>query len=122
MFAVIRTGGKQHRVVANDRIVIEKIAGEPGEVVAFDDVLMLSPDEGAPLIGAAVPAEARVFAHVVRQERGPKIIIFKKRRRKHYRRKNGHRQSLTVVKIASISATGEAPAESKMFAVKFITT
>lgn len=113
MFAVIRTGGKQHRVVANDRIVIEKIEGQPGELVAFEDVLMLSQEGQAPLIGAAVPAEARVFARVVSQERGPKIIVFKKRRRKHYRRKKGHRQHLTVVKIAAISASGEAPATAE---------
>ena len=110
MFAVIRTGGKQHRVAENDRIVIERLDGEPGDLVAFDQVLMLAPDGEEPLIGAAVPSEARVFGRVLAQTRGPKLIIFKKRRRKNSRRMRGHRQDLTEVRISAISATGEAEA------------
>jgi large subunit ribosomal protein L21 len=110
MFAVIRTGGKQHRVAENDHIVIERLAGEPGDLIAFDQILMLATDGEEPLIGAAVPSEARVFGRVLAQTRGPKLIIFKKRRRKNSRRTRGHRQDLTEVRISAISASGEAEA------------
>jgi large subunit ribosomal protein L21 len=110
MFAVIRTGGKQHRVAANERITVERLDGEPGAAIAFDDVLMLAGDGEAPRVGAAVPATARVFAEVVEQTRGPKLLVFKKKRRKNHRRLNGHRQDLTVVRITGVSASGEAPA------------
>jgi large subunit ribosomal protein L21 len=110
MFAVIRSGGKQHRVAENDRIVIERLAVEPGDLVAFDQVLMLAEDGKAPLVGAAVPPEARVFGRVLEHPRGPKLIIFKKKRRKNHRRTRGHRQDLTAVRIASISLTGDASA------------
>jgi large subunit ribosomal protein L21 len=109
MFAVIRSGGKQHRVSENDRIVVERLRGEPGDLVTFDDVLMLA-GEGDPLIGSSVPSEARVFGRVLAQTRGPKLIIFKKKRRKNYRRTRGHRQDLTEVRIASISIDGAEPA------------
>jgi large subunit ribosomal protein L21 len=110
MFAVIRSGGKQHRVAENDRIVIERLAAEPGDLVTFDQVLMLAEDGKAPLVGGAVPPEARVFGRVLEQTRGPKLIIFKKKRRKNHRRTKGHRQDLTAVRIASISLTGDAAA------------
>ncbi len=110
MFAVIRTGGKQHRVTENDRIVVERLKVEPGDLVAFDEVLMLAEDGKEPLAGASVPGEARVFGRVLEQTRGPKLIIFKKKRRKNHRRTKGHRQDLTAVRIASISATGDAAA------------
>lgn len=112
MFAVIRTGGKQHRVAENDRITVERLAAEPGDLVVFNEVLMLAEDGQDPLIGSAVPGEARVFGRVLTQTRGPKLIIFKKKRRKNHRRTRGHRQDLTEVRIASISATGE-PAEAE---------
>jgi large subunit ribosomal protein L21 len=112
MFAVIRTGGKQHRVAENDRIVVERLGGEAGDLVAFDQVLMLAEDGKEPLVGAAVPAEARVFGRVLEQTRGPKLIVFKKKRRKNYRRTHGHRQDLTAVRIVSISASGAFEAEA----------
>lgn len=115
MFAVISTGGKQHRVADNDGIVIERLDADSGDLVAFDQVLMLAEDGEAPLVGAAVPREARVFGRVLEQTRGPKLLIFKKKRRKNHRRTRGHRQHLTAVRIVSISATGafseEAAAE-----------
>jgi large subunit ribosomal protein L21 len=110
MFAVIRTGGKQHRVAENDRIVVERLNAEPGDLVAFDKVLMLAEDGKELLVGSAVPGEARVFGRVLEQTRGPKLIIFKKKRRKNHRRTKGHRQDLTAVRIASISPTGDAAA------------
>jgi large subunit ribosomal protein L21 len=109
MFAVIRTGGKQHRVVENDRITVERLPGAPGDVVAFSDVLMLGSNGSAPLVGATMPQGARVFGEVVAQKRSDKVLVFKKKRRKNHRRLNGHRQYVTVVRIASISATGKAP-------------
>ena len=112
MFAVIRTGGKQHRVAENDRIVVERLDAEAGDLVAFDQVLMLAEDGKEPLFGAAVPSEARVFGRVLEQTRGPKLIVFKKKRRKNYRRTKGHRQDLTAVRVASISPTGAFEAEA----------
>ncbi|QNT69280.1 50S ribosomal protein L21 [Defluviicoccus vanus] len=121
MFAVIRTGGKQHRVAANDRIVIERLTADAGDAVEFDDIIMLAPDGEAPLVGDAVPDAARVFGKVVEQTRGPKLLIFKKKRRKNHRRMRGHRQDLTVVKISGVSLDGSVPvaaaAEAPMAAV-----
>ena len=101
MYAVIKTGGKQYRVAANDVLEIEKVAGEAGTTVEFGEVLMLGGDSGAK-IGAPFISGAKVLAEVVEQGRGPKVIAFKKRRRKNSRRKRGHRQELTTVKITSI--------------------
>jgi large subunit ribosomal protein L21 len=112
MFAVIRTGGKQHRLAENDRIVIERLDAEAGDLVTFDQVLMLAEDGKEPLLGAAVPSEARIFGRVLEQARGAKVIVFKKKRRKNYRRTLGHRQDLTVVRIVSISASGAFEAEA----------
>lgn len=105
MYAVIRTGGKQHRVAANDHVTVERLAGEPGTMVALGDVLMIDGGD-QPLIGTDVPASACVFAEIVAQTRGDKIIIFKRKRRKHYQRRTGHRQDLTVLRIAGISLDG----------------
>jgi large subunit ribosomal protein L21 len=102
MYAVIKTGGKQYRVAANDTLTIEKVAGEAGSKVEFKDVLMLG-GEGAPKVGKPFVAGAKVTAEVVEQGRGPKVIAFKKRRRKNSRRKRGHRQELTTVKITGIT-------------------
>ncbi len=107
MFAVIRTGGKQLRVAPNDRIVIERLHGEPGTAVSFGSVLMLGGDSEL-LVGRAVPASARVFAEIIAQEKGDKVLIFKKKRRKNHRRLRGHRQPQTVVRVTAISASGEA--------------
>jgi large subunit ribosomal protein L21 len=99
MFAVIKTGGKQYRVVSGDVIKVEKLEGEAGATIALDQVLMLGDTIGTPLV-----AGASVSAEVIAQDRGPKVIIFKKKRRQNYRRKNGHRQDLTVLRITEISA------------------
>lgn len=111
MYAVIRTGGRQHRVSANDRLIVDRLRAAPGDAVVFDDILMLAGGDEPPLVGRAVPKTARVFAEVVEQTRAPKLLIFKKKRRKNHRRLNGHRQQLTVVHIRGVSASGEAPAE-----------
>ena len=99
MFAVIKTGGKQYRVVPGDVIKVERLEAEAGATIALEEVLMLGDKIGTPLIsGASVSAE------VVAQDRGPKIIVFKKKRRQNYRRKNGHRQDITVLRITDITA------------------
>lgn len=103
MFAVIRTGGKQYKVAAGDVIKVEKLAGEAGATLKLDEVLMVS-DAGTTTVGTPLVANAAVTAEVVAQSRGPKIIIFKKKRRQNYRRKNGHRQDLTVLRITGIEA------------------
>jgi large subunit ribosomal protein L21 len=108
MYAVIRSGGKQYRVAAEDRLRIEKLEGQPGEQVLFDEVLMLA-GEGEPQIGAPLIGGASVAAEIEAQERGPKIIVFKKRRRQNYRRTRGHRQDLTLVRITEILTGGAKP-------------
>ncbi|MFI5012780.1 MAG: 50S ribosomal protein L21 [Hyphomicrobiales bacterium] len=109
MFAVIKTGGKQYRVAAGDTITVEKLAGEPGEVIAFEQVLMLV-DGATTEVGVPSVAGATVAGELVEQTRGAKVIAFKKRRRKNSRRKRGHRQDLTVVKITDILTGGARPA------------
>ena len=99
MIAVIRTGGKQYTVAADETHEIERIEGEAGAQVEFTDVLMVGDKVGAPTV-----AGAKVVASIVKQARGPHLIVFKKRRRQNSRRKNGHRQDLTVVKIEQIVA------------------
>ncbi len=112
MFAVIRTGGKQLRVAPNDRIVVERLHGDPGTAVSFGPVLMLG-GGSEPLVGRAVPATARVFGEIIAQDKGEKVLIFKKKRRKNHRRLRGHRQPQTVVRVTAISPSGEAaPAET----------
>ena len=103
MYAVIRTGGKQYRVAKDSVITIEKLAAEKGATVSFDEVLMVGGD-GAARIGAPLVAGAKVTGTVLDQGKGEKILVFKKRRRKNSRRKNGHRQFETVVRIADIVA------------------
>lgn len=102
MFAVIKTGGKQYKVAKDDVLEIEKLEIEPGKPVEFGEVLMLS-DGGKVEVGSPLLKGAKVSGEVVEQTRGDKIIIFKKKRRKNYRRKKGHRQDLTVVKITGIA-------------------
>jgi large subunit ribosomal protein L21 len=107
MYAVIQTGGKQYRVKEGDIITIEKLEKNPGDSISFDQVLMIG--KGSDLkMGKPTLSGALVSAQVLDQTRGPKIIIFKKRRRHNSRRKNGHRQDLTLVKIFDISAAGGA--------------
>jgi large subunit ribosomal protein L21 len=101
MYAVIKTGGKQYRVAADEVVTIEKIAGEQGAEVEFTEVLMVGGD-GAPKVGTPAVAGAKVVAEVVEQGRARKVIAFKKRRRKNSRRKRGHRQHQTLVRIKEI--------------------
>ncbi|MBV9521351.1 MAG: 50S ribosomal protein L21 [Alphaproteobacteria bacterium] len=102
MFAVIRTGGKQYRVAKDDVISVEKLDGAPGSTIELADVLAVG--EGADAkTGTPTVAGAMVSAVVVEQKRGEKIIVFKKKRRHNYRRKNGHRQSITVLRIDQIT-------------------
>ncbi len=105
MFAVIRTGGKQYRVTPELVLKVEKLDAEAGATVTFTDVLAIGGGEGGMTIGSPVVPGATVTATVVAQDRLPKIIIFKKRRRQNSRRRNGHRQHVTVLRIADISAT-----------------
>ena len=106
MYAVIKTGGKQYRVAKDDIITIEKLDGEAGASLEFGEVLMVG--EGTSVkVGAPTVAGAKVTGELVEQTRGPKVIAFKKRRRKNSRRKKGHRQDLTVIRITDISATGK---------------
>jgi len=102
-YAVIRTGGKQYRVTPDAVLTVERLEAEPGATITFHDVLALGTEAGLTLGAPTVPG-ARVTATVVDQSRGDKVIIFKKRRRQNSRRKNGHRQHQTVLKIAEISA------------------
>jgi len=107
MFAVIKSGGKQYRVSAGDRFTVEKLPAEAGATIEFNEVLMLGGDE--PKIGAPLVEGAVVKAEVVEQTRGPKVLTFKKRRRKHgSKRIRGHRQHLTMVLITEILAGGAA--------------
>ena len=103
MFAVIKTGGKQYKVAVDDVLDIEKIELEDGAAVTFDEVLAVGSDAGV-TVGAPTVAGATVVAEVVEQTRGPKVISFKKRRRQNSKRKRGHRQLLTTVKITAINA------------------
>lgn len=111
MFAVIKTGGKQYRVAANDVLTIEKLVGEPGDVVSFDQVLMLGGETVT--VGAPLVAGATVVGELVEQTRGPKVIAFKKRRRQNSKRKRGHRQDLTTVRITEILAGGKKSSAAK---------
>ena len=103
MFAVIRTGGKQYRVEPDQVLKVEKLEAEAGSSITFTDVLAVG-GEGVLTIGAPTVAGATVVATVIAQDRLEKIIIFKKRRRQNSRRKNGHRQHVTVLRVASINA------------------
>lgn len=107
MYAVVATGGKQYRVSPGDRIEVEKLAGEVGQTVALDHVMMIGGEGQAVSIGTPRLDDAWVEAQIVAQKRGKKIIVFKHKRRKGYRRKQGHRQSLTALKITGIHATAE---------------
>ena len=98
MFAVIRTGGKQYKVAKDDVITVEKLAGEPGAALTLADVLMVGEGEAA----RTKVTGAHVTAEVVEQIRGDKVLIFKKKRRHNYRRKRGHRQHLTVLRVTAI--------------------
>jgi large subunit ribosomal protein L21 len=104
MFAVIKTGGKQYRVAANDRFEIERLPGNAGDSVSFTEVLMVGTTIGAPFV-----AGATVVGEIVEQTRGPKVISFKKRRRQNSKRTRGHRQDLTMIRISEILTDGQQP-------------
>jgi large subunit ribosomal protein L21 len=108
MFAVIRTGGKQYRVTPDLVLKVEKLDAQPGATFTFTDVLAVGSSAGITL-GTPVVAGASVTATVIAQDRLDKVIIFKKRRRQNSRRKNGHRQHVTVLRVADIFADGHAP-------------
>ncbi len=98
MYAVIKTGGKQYKVASGDVIKVEKLAGDEGSEVIFNEVLALGDNVGKPLVAGAL-----VKATILKQAKADKVIVFKKKRRQNYRRKNGHRQNITIVKIAEIA-------------------
>ena len=107
MFAVVRTGGKQYRVAAGDKIAVEKLAGEAGETIVLGDVLLAGDGEGL-----KDAAKVSVSAEIIAQAKSEKVIVFKKRRRHNYRRKNGHRQQLTLLRILAVG-DAKAPAKKK---------
>ena len=110
MFAVIRTGGKQYRVVAEDVLKVDKIQGDPGEIVQLGEVLVVGGDDTT--LGAPTVAGASVAAEVLEQGRGRKVIAFKKRRRKNSRRKRGHRQEFTMIRVTEILTDGAEPTKA----------
>jgi large subunit ribosomal protein L21 len=109
MFAVIRTGGKQYRVAAEDVLKVDKVVGQPGEIVEFGEVLVVGGDNVQ--LGAPTVSGATVAAEVIEQGRGAKVIAFKKRRRKNSRRKRGHRQEFTLIRITEILTDGKKPSK-----------
>ena len=113
MFAVIKTGGKQYKVAKDDVIKVERLAGEAGDNVQLDQVLAITGEDGALTIGAPLLEGAFVSATLLEQARADKIVVFKKKRRQNYRRKAGHRQDLTVLRITDIAATGAKKAAPK---------
>jgi len=110
MFAVIKTGGKQYRVALEDKLQVARVAGNPGDVVEFGEVLVVGGD--TPTLGNPTVAGATVAGEVLEQGRGPKVISFKKRRRKNSRRKRGHRQEYTLVRITEILTDGKKAAST----------
>ncbi|EXS68599.1 50S ribosomal protein L21 [Sphingobium sp. Ant17] len=108
MFAIVRTGGKQYRVAAGDKIVVEKMAGEAGDKITLDDVLLAG--EGGDLQDVS---GLTVAAEIIAQAKGEKVIVFKKRRRHNYRRKNGHRQRHTILRIVAIGAEDKKAAKAE---------
>lgn len=108
MFAVVRTGGKQYRVAAGDKIAVEKLAGEAGDKIVLGDVLLAGAD-GA----VADTAGVVVSAEIIAQAKSEKVIVFKKRRRHNYRRRNGHRQQMTLLRILSVGAPEKKAAPKK---------
>ena len=109
MYAVVKTGGKQYRVAKDDTILVEKLDAEEGQKVTLSDVMLLGEGDNV-TVGTPVVANASVEAQVVRQTRGPKIIIFRRKRRKNHRRTQGHRQDLTLLKITDINTSAKKAA------------
>ena len=117
MYAVVKTGGKQYRVTRDDTILVEKLDADEGQTVTLTDVMLLG-DGDKVTVGTPVVADASVEAQVVSQTRGPKIIIFRRKRRKNHRRTQGHRQDLTLLKITDINTSGKKAAPAKKAAAK----
>ena len=117
MYAVVKTGGKQYRVTKNDTILVEKLDADEGQTVTLSDVMLLG-DGDKVTVGTPVVADASVEAQVVSQTRGPKIIIFRRKRRKNHRRTQGHRQDLTLLKITDINTSGRKAAPTKKAAAE----
>ncbi len=114
MFAVIKTGGKQYKVAKDDVIKVERLPGDAGDAIQLDQVLAIAGDDGALSVGTPMLEGAVVSATLLEQARADKIVVFKKKRRQNYRRKAGHRQDLSVLKITDISAKGaKKPAAKK---------
>ena len=113
MYAVIKSGGKQYKVAKDDVITVEKLPLEKGKKVNITEVLLIS-ENGKPVVGNPLVEGASVDAEVVDQIRGKKIIVFKKKRRKNYRRKIGHKQNLTSIKITAINTKKTKTAEKKV--------
>ena len=108
MFAVVRTGGKQYRVAAGDKIAVEKLAGEAGDTITLGEVL-LAGNDGA----IADTAGVVVSAEIIAQAKSEKVIVFKKRRRHNYRRRNGHRQQMTLLRILAVGGEGQRAANQQ---------
>jgi len=106
MFAVVRTGGKQYRVAAGDKIAVEKLAGEAGDKITLGDVLLAGKDGEI-----ADAAKVTVSAEIIAQAKSEKVIVFKKRRRHNYRRRNGHRQQMTLLRILAVGGEEKKPAK-----------
>ena len=112
MYAVVKTGGKQYRVAKDDTILVEKLDAEEGQKVTLPDVMLLGEGDNV-TVGTPIVANASVEAQVVSQTRGPKIIIFRRKRRKNHRRTQGHRQDLTLLKITDINTSAKKAAAPK---------
>ncbi|RMB07899.1 50S ribosomal protein L21 [Eilatimonas milleporae] len=112
MFAVVKTGGKQYRVSEGDVIKVEKLDGEAGKTVTLDTVLMVGDDKGVK-VGEPAVKGASVAAEILEQKKDKKIIVFKKKRRHNYRRKKGHRQDLTVLRVTKIAKTAPRKTAAK---------
>ena len=119
MFAVIKTGGKQYKVSKDDIVSVEKLLGKPGDQLEIKDVLWLGETGKAPTIGTPFVEKASVTVEILNQDKGEKVIIFKKKRRHNYRRKRGHRQELTLLKVLQVNRTStKAKVPSKKIAAE----
>jgi large subunit ribosomal protein L21 len=117
MYAVVKTGGKQYRVAKDDKIIVDRLESEAGENIVLDQVLMMADGEKV-MVGAPTVSGAAVGATVLRHTRGPKIMVFRRKRRKNFRRVQGHRQDLTMIQITDIAADGKIKAPAKKAAPK----
>ena len=113
MFAVVKTGGKQYRVTPGDVVVVEKLLGDPGDKIKLDHVLMVGEDGQSPEIGSPLVGNNAVNCLILEQSRSAKILVFKKKRRKGYKRTKGHRQDHTVLRVLDINGKGMVKQKSK---------